>query len=87
MLITHPDYLDVPERLNIYRELLAHLASQPDIWHASAAEVAVWWRQRDNMEIVGESESARLIGPMAERGRVALLQDLLQDLPQDFATT
>ncbi len=53
MLITHPDYLDTPQRLDVYRAFLEHLVEQTDCWMALPHEVATWWRQRDSLEIVG----------------------------------
>ena len=48
-LITHPDYLDTPERLALYEEFLGFLAGQPDGWHALPRDVAGWWRVRDGL--------------------------------------
>ncbi len=77
MLITHPDYLDIAQRLDVYREFLEHLAGLSDVWHALPLDVAVWWRQRDSLEIAASGESPQLIGPMAERARLFSLHDLL----------
>ncbi len=48
-LITHPDYLTTPARLEMYDELLAYLAAQADCWHALPRDVATWWRARGRM--------------------------------------
>ncbi len=76
LLITHPDYLDTPSRLDVYRQFLQHLSEQQDVWHALPCEIANWWRQRDNLEIVGSGESAEIIGAVAERARILSLSDL-----------
>jgi len=76
LLITHPDYLDTPERLGVYRQFLEHLTQQRDVWYALPNEIAVWWRQRNELEIVGSGDSARLVGPMADRARTFFLDEL-----------
>lgn len=82
LLITHPDYLDSPSRLDVYRQFLDHLSEQHAVWHALPNEVALWWRQRDRLNIIDGSngvagvESAELVGPMAERARTFSLRDL-----------
>jgi peptidoglycan/xylan/chitin deacetylase (PgdA/CDA1 family) len=86
MLITHPDYLDTPQRLDIYRAFLEHLVEQPNCWHALPHEVATWWRQRDQLQIVDQGDSPRLVGPAAERAKLFSLGDLLtRDTPSPVA--
>jgi peptidoglycan/xylan/chitin deacetylase (PgdA/CDA1 family) len=77
MLITHPDYLDSPERLDIYRAFLEHLAEQTDCWNALPCEVASWWRLRDNLEVNIGERAPQLIGPSSQRARLFSLSDLL----------
>ena len=76
MLLTHPDYLDTQSGLDVYRRFLEHLAEQSACWHALPNQVANWWRQRDNLEVVGKGDDAKVIGPMAERARVFSLSEL-----------
>jgi peptidoglycan/xylan/chitin deacetylase (PgdA/CDA1 family) len=76
LLITHPDYLDTPSRLGIYRQFLEHLCDQQKVWHALPREVADWWRQRDELNTVGIGLSSEVIGPEAARARVFSLSDL-----------
>jgi len=61
-LITHPDYLDTPERLGLYDEFLAFLASQEGCWHALPREVAQWWRTRARLSCEETSGGARIRG-------------------------
>ena len=77
MLITHPDYLDTPERLEIYRIFLEHLAEQTDCWKALPREAASWWRLRDNLEVHGSERPPQLIGPSSQRARLFSLSDFL----------
>ena len=76
LLVTHPDYLDTPGRLDVYRRLLEHLAEQHDIWHALPREVSDWWRQRDQIQIDSTGDTLQLVGPSADRARVMALSDL-----------
>ena len=76
LLITHPDYLDTPGRLDVYRMFLEHVSEQQDVWHALPCEVADWWRQRDQLQINGAGETYELVGPSAERARIISLSDL-----------
>lgn len=76
LLVTHPDYLDTPQRLDLYREFLEHLAEQSDCWNALPHEIASWWRQRENLEIVTDDDSCEVIGPIAERARICSLSEL-----------
>ncbi|WP_146398402.1 hypothetical protein [Planctomycetes bacterium CA13] len=72
MVITHPDYLDSPKRLEIYRRFLDHVAEQTDCWKALPRDVASWWRQRDELEIVDD----RIVGSLASRARLWPLHEL-----------
>jgi peptidoglycan/xylan/chitin deacetylase (PgdA/CDA1 family) len=47
LLVTHPDYLDTPQKLDVYRRYLQFLTEQKDCWHALPGTVAAWWRIRD----------------------------------------
>ncbi len=70
-LITHPDYLDRPERLRMYDEFLEHLANQRNGWHALPREVAEWWLTRAGLECVEDETGARIEGEGAERATLA----------------
>ena len=70
-LITHPDYLDRPERLRMYDEFLRYLAAQQNGWHALPREVAEWWRTRSGLECVEDESGPRIEGVGAERAVLA----------------
>jgi peptidoglycan/xylan/chitin deacetylase (PgdA/CDA1 family) len=70
-LITHPDYLDTPERLRMYEEFLVYISSQRNGWHALPRDVAQWWRTRDALDCEERDGTARVVGPGAERASVA----------------
>ena len=70
-LITHPDYLDTPARLDMYEDFLEHLAAQEGGWCALPREVAAWWHTRDRLHCVEEGGEARVEGAGAERSSIA----------------
>lgn len=80
MLITHPDYLDSPQRLGVYRQFLEYLAGQTDTWNALPGSIATWWRRRDASSI---SPDGQLAGPIADRGRSVALSELFHDFLVD----
>ncbi len=45
LLVTHPDYLDRPERLNIYADFLHFLTNQDGGWHLLPRELAAFWHE------------------------------------------
>ena len=45
-VIVHPDYVVRQDRLDLYEEFLAYLATLRDGWHALPRDVAAWWRER-----------------------------------------
>ena len=49
-VLVHPDYLLSDRRLDLYEQLLDHLAGRPGGWHALPREVAGWWRTRARLE-------------------------------------
>jgi peptidoglycan/xylan/chitin deacetylase (PgdA/CDA1 family) len=49
LMLTHPDYLDSPARLDVYRGFLDFVLEQNEHWHALPRDVASWWRQRDQV--------------------------------------
>lgn len=73
MLVTHPDYLDVQSRLNVYRQLLEHLQQLSDTWCTLPQPIAEWWRERDQSQIDAQEN---VEGPACDRGRVCRLDEL-----------
>jgi hypothetical protein len=70
----HPDYLIEPRARNVYRDLLAHLASLRDarkLWIPLPGEVDRWWRNRSQLRLVREGKAWRVEGLDKERARVA----------------
>ena len=65
LLITHPDYMVLPERLADYRDLLVYAASDPDAWRALPREVCAWWRRRAASNLVRTEDGWSVDGPAA----------------------
>jgi hypothetical protein len=78
LVITHPDYLDSPQRLEIYRRFLCEALERPGMWHALPREVAAWWRARDTSTLVRDrSGEWQISGPAAARARATAVCSLL----------
>ncbi|MFM0318315.1 polysaccharide deacetylase [Paraburkholderia nemoris] len=45
VLRLHPELIGTAGRIDVLRELLAEMRSHNDVWFATGAEVAAWWRQ------------------------------------------
>jgi hypothetical protein len=70
----HPDYLAGARARSTYVNLLRHLAGLRDeglTYIARPGEVAEWWRQRSQMNLVNEAGHWRIIGSGSERAVVA----------------
>lgn len=76
LLVTHPDYLDTPQRLQVYQQFLEHLANEAGCWKALPHEITNWWRQRDELRIVEESGLFELVGAVSRRGQICSLSEL-----------
>ncbi len=70
-LITHPDYLDTPERLALYDDFLGFLAGLEGGWHALPREVAQWWKARAGMTCEATPEGPRILGESDARASIA----------------
>jgi peptidoglycan/xylan/chitin deacetylase (PgdA/CDA1 family) len=49
-VLVHPDYMLSDRRLDLYEQLLDHLAGLAGSWHALPRDVANWWRARAGLE-------------------------------------
>ncbi len=76
MCLIHPDYLNTPERWDLYRQLLEQFVAAEGAWKCLPREAASWWRMRDASHVA----AAAITGPAAERGRVVDLQSLFAEL-------
>ena len=61
-LLVHPDYMDSERRLRLYSEFLDFLRSQPNGWHALAADVASWWKLREEVSPAEAGSNPRRVG-------------------------
>ncbi len=72
--IVHPDYITRSRECQHYEALLdhiSHLRTCRSIWVALPGEINRWWRERSNMELVGNVDSWQVRGQGSERARVA----------------
>jgi len=72
--IIHPDYVNEPWSSNLYDALLRYLAelrSDHSVWIALPKEVDTWWRARRKMRLILQDGAWMILGPEAERARVA----------------
>jgi len=75
LLVTHPDYLDSPRRIECYRRFLLEALDMPGRWHALPRDVASWWRQRDQSTLRRGLDGGWIVdGPAASRVRAAELR-------------
>jgi hypothetical protein len=75
LVITHPDYLDSPRRLEIYRRLLRRAREMAGMWHALPREIAAWWHLRDELSLrQSASGTWNIEGPAASRARLAAIR-------------
>jgi peptidoglycan/xylan/chitin deacetylase (PgdA/CDA1 family) len=71
LLVTHPDYLQTPYQLDMYRRFLADAQQRELCWHALPREVAHWWRERQASRVAtDEAGRASIQGPAVQRGRI-----------------
>ena len=72
--IIHPDYVNEHWSSNVYNRLLGYLGelrSDHGVWIALPREVDRWWRDRRGMQLIQQDGRWRIVGPQAERARVA----------------
>ena len=72
--VVHPDYIIAPQARRTYEALLNYLSelhAAGQTWHALPREVAAWWRERAQMELVPKGEAWQVEGPGKGRARVA----------------
>jgi hypothetical protein len=71
--IAHPDYIRENRALEVYKELLEHLAELRDqgFWMPLPRDVNRWWRQRNEMKLVRHGDTWQVEGPGKERARLA----------------
>lgn len=80
LLITHPDYLDTPSKLDVYRQWLEFLSEQQSCWMALPREVATWWRQRDGLEILDVPDEPAIVGSAKASSRLTDIHSLFGEL-------
>ena len=87
--IIHPDYINEPSTMSVYRDLLGYLSDlreRTPIWFALPSDVDSWWRARRKMSVVEERDSWRIRGEGADRAVLAYAKivdgRLVYELPE-----
>jgi hypothetical protein len=73
LLITHPDYMTDPGRLDAYERFIARFAPDASAWTALPRDVAAWWRRRAASTVVAAGDGWAIRGPAAPDGRIELV--------------
>ena len=72
--IVHPDYLNTPQALAAYTELLrtlSDLRSTAGLWICLPGELNTWWRQRNEMCLVVDQGGWKIEGDGSDQARLA----------------
>ncbi len=72
--VVHPDYIITTRARAVYKTLLSYLAdirADGETWTPLPRDVAAWWRERSQMELVLDGSRWRVEGPGKERAQVA----------------
>ena len=72
--IIHPDYVSDGWSSKLYETLLEYLArlrAECGVWVALPRDVDSWWRARREMTLTRENGAWKILGPEAERAKVA----------------
>lgn len=73
MLVTHPDYLDTPSRLDVYRRFLEYVAGQADAWKTLPQCITDWWRARDALSL----QENKITGEQSEHAKLVRLSSII----------
>jgi peptidoglycan/xylan/chitin deacetylase (PgdA/CDA1 family) len=79
LLITHPDYMLSPQRLDAYRQYLSEFAADTSAWRPRPHEVSAWWRRRAASSVEKQSGEWRVVGPAAGEASVEFLEAAMAD--------
>jgi hypothetical protein len=70
LLLTHPDYLRVPELLTSYERVLRAYSGDATAWMALPREVSDWWRRRAETSLELVDGVWQVSGPAAHEVQV-----------------
>jgi hypothetical protein len=70
LMLTHPDYLDLPRLCDSYREFLHEFASDTSAWKALPRDVSAWWRRRSESTLAETEGEWQVVGPASGEARI-----------------
>jgi peptidoglycan/xylan/chitin deacetylase (PgdA/CDA1 family) len=70
LICVHPDYMNSPERLRMYEQFLEFIQGEHNCWHALPKEVASWWIDRNNSELLQSDNGWHISGSASDCGVV-----------------
>src|SRR5206468_1742054 len=71
LVLTHSDYVELPNLVDSYRRLLQEFADDSSAWKALPREVSAWWRQRGQSTIEDHDGEWQVVGAAADEAQVA----------------
>ena len=74
LLITHPDYMLEPERLESYSRFLETFRGDEAMWTPLPREVSAWWRRRGNSHLLLERGEWTVQGEARGEARVEYVE-------------
>jgi peptidoglycan/xylan/chitin deacetylase (PgdA/CDA1 family) len=73
LTLFHPDYMYTEKRLYLYEDLLKTIAENKNYWAALPRQVALWWRERSESELVNNGLGWIIQGKASGRGSIRWL--------------
>jgi hypothetical protein len=70
LILTHSDYVELPNLVDSYRRLLQEFAGDSSAWKALPRDVSAWWRRRSESTLEHRDGEWRVVGPAADEARI-----------------
>jgi peptidoglycan/xylan/chitin deacetylase (PgdA/CDA1 family) len=73
LVLTHPDYVELPHLVESYRRLLREFAHDTSAWKALPRDVSAWWRRRSQSTLDYRDGEWQVAGPAAGEARIEFI--------------
>jgi hypothetical protein len=70
LVLTHSDYVELPNLVDSYRRLLQAFADDASAWKALPRDVSAWWRRRSQSTLEHRDGEWHVVGPAADEARI-----------------